>query len=283
MSEKWNQNIESLWNVIIHYLNSEKIELNTRQLQIIQSIFNTEIQNHSKYKYHFKKYTDINKNILQIVHKQIQQFNTENDRAIQNTHQIKTQQIQLKERHDYNEVPLITNEQIKESRSRSLQENYNKIQDEFNSFHKKPVPKQVTFDDDTKDEPIQNMDELIRKELESRKYDIIPIDISNSVTNTKLQDVNIKDSSSKPETEPKKEQEKHLKIESKKNETELNSTNITSENNENKYITLSHDTLENIYSRIDHLENTIKFMGNKLRLLDIIGRKLNIQNILTHE
>lgn len=56
--------------------------------------------------------------------------------------------------------------------SASYKDNYDRLQNDYNSMHKRKVPKEPDFKEPNDDEKIKNMDELIQQQLKERELEI---------------------------------------------------------------------------------------------------------------
>jgi hypothetical protein len=73
------------------------------------------------------------------------------------------------------ETPFVIGEPIDDRlqpQSASYKDNYDRLQNNYNSMHKRNVPKEPDFKEPNDDEKIQNMDELIQQQLKERELEI---------------------------------------------------------------------------------------------------------------
>lgn len=78
-------------------------------------------------------------------------------------------------------------------------EQFDKRQKEYETMVKKPLPPEVNFSENIKDEPISNMEELIKQQLQMREYEISSIQgpgpvapaTNNNITIHKEEDVSV--------------------------------------------------------------------------------------------
>jgi len=61
-----------------------------------------------------------------------------------------------------------------EPKSSSYQNEFEKLQNDYNTMHKRVVPREPNFKEEINDEKISNMDELIQQQLKERELDVIP-------------------------------------------------------------------------------------------------------------
>ena len=61
-----------------------------------------------------------------------------------------------------------------EPKSSSYQNEFEKLQNDYNNLHKRIIPREPNFKEQINDEKISNMDELIEKQLKEREIDLIP-------------------------------------------------------------------------------------------------------------
>ena len=61
-----------------------------------------------------------------------------------------------------------------EPKSVSYQNEFEKLQNDYNAIHKRVVPQEPKFNEDIDDEKISNMDELIKQQLKERELDVMP-------------------------------------------------------------------------------------------------------------
>ena len=61
-----------------------------------------------------------------------------------------------------------------EPKSSSYQNEFEKLQNDYNTMHKRVVPREPNFKEEINDEKISNMDELIQQQLKERELDVMP-------------------------------------------------------------------------------------------------------------
>lgn len=61
-----------------------------------------------------------------------------------------------------------------EPKSSSYQNEFEKLQNDYNTMHKRVVPREPNFKEEINDEKISNMDELIQQQLKERELVVIP-------------------------------------------------------------------------------------------------------------
>jgi hypothetical protein len=74
---------------------------------------------------------------------------------------------------------LISYEEIKSDKKSQFEKDFLRIQDEFTNTMSIPVPKKPNFEDETVDEPIKEMDRILREIAMKRNYEIDFINQSN--------------------------------------------------------------------------------------------------------
>lgn len=86
---------------------------------------------------------------------------------------------------------LITYEEIQTDKKTQFEKEWLRIQDEFTNTMSVPVPTAPKFEDEKVDEPIKEMDRMIREIAMKRNYDIDIINQSNENNNNKNNNVNV--------------------------------------------------------------------------------------------
>jgi hypothetical protein len=197
-----------------------------------------------------------------------------------------------------NELPvksLITYEEIHNERKTQFEEDLTKLEEEFTSAMTLPVPDVPDFTDKYSDEPISEIDKLLKEMTSKRNYDIEKIsqNHSNATNWLKPQETSIKSDKflSSKEKEKEKEKEKNKKQEKNvtwniSNEYDYSNSEITNNydirdiKNENIGFEESEQIIEqsifkklkkvepqNTETKLKDLENQVMILNNKMDLI----------------
>lgn len=281
LPEVWKNNINVIWQVIQDYLIQNDIKLQAQEQEELTQRFNIIVGEYYHLRYHTHKYKTINREILTEMHTYIRNYR-ENDTQKQTQPYAQTytqSQPQPHSNYQTQNVP-ITHAEISQMKQEEFSNNFTKIQNEFNQYNQKQPPKNVRFEEDI-DEPQENMDELLKKALEERKYDVLQIQQqptpAENLSNTQTQDVSglemnevqgISNEIYKPNTEINISQEIHEIPNNKHGEI------TTIQNNDE-------DLLKKVIEyerRIDKLEQVVKIITDKMNISNIIynGNELQV-------
>lgn len=172
MTSQWLENIELLWKVIDDYIHGNNISFDNNEKDQIRNQFNRITNQYYEFRYHTHKYKTINKEILQKIHSIISEAQKKKEQHNMTTHfETQNQSSQSTENNSTNkDNQIITNEELRKEREKLFNNDFERIKEDFNQYNIKPETKTIKFEDDV-DEPSSNMDDLLKKELESRKYD----------------------------------------------------------------------------------------------------------------
>ena len=94
-----------------------------------------------------------------------------------------------------------------EPKSSSYQNEFEKLQNDYNTMHRRVVPREPNFKEEINDEKISNMDDLIQQQLKERELDVIPKpqvhvvnqDVNGEPTNNIVMDITNKRLINNPE------------------------------------------------------------------------------------
>jgi hypothetical protein len=189
---------------------------------------------------------------------------------------------------------LITYEEIHNERKTQFEEDLTKLEEEFTSAMTLHVPDVPDFTDKYSDEPISEIDKLLKEMTSKRNYDIEKIsqNHSNATNWLKPQETSIKSdkflSSKEKEKEKEKENENRKILEQKKNvtwnisneyENDFINENIRFEESENNIEQSifkklkkvdppnSENKLKNLEEQVMNLENQVMILNNKMDLI----------------
>ena len=175
---------------------------------------------------------------------------------------------------------LITYEEIHTDKKTQFEKEWLRIQDEFTKTMSVPVPNAPKFEDETVDEPIKEMDKIIREISVKRNYEIDIINQTNEKNNNnvnvdqwlKPKETSIKNDKLVPKISKEKnvswsENSKFIELEEKEYETNIlkklklikNGSSIEDR------LTELEVSLEKYNSKIDRLMNLLE---NKMNLLE---------------
>jgi len=100
------------------------------------------------------------------------------------------------------------------NKAEQYNEQFGQRQREYENMVKKPLPQEVNFSENVKDEPISNMEELIRQQQQMREYEIssiqmqgpapVPSQGPNNITIFKEENVSVQPDNEIEESKPKK-------------------------------------------------------------------------------
>jgi hypothetical protein len=181
---------------------------------------------------------------------------------------------------------LITYEEIHNERKTQFEEDLTKLEEEFTSAMTLPVPDVPDFTDKYSDEPISEIDKLLKEMTSKRNYDIEKIsqNHSNATNWLKPQETSIKSdkflSSKEKEKENEKEQKKNVTWNiSNEYENEFINENMRFEESENNIEQSifkklkkveppnSENKLNNLEQQVMNLENQVMILNNKMDLI----------------
>lgn len=292
LMDTWNSNASTIWSIITDYLQEQNITIDLKELTAEYNVI--------LYKYFKKRFDydieEINKFILFDIHKyielkteQINENPNENISDINNTQFIEP----------HNENILYTNEELREKKLQETQELYNLKKNDFDSYSNKKIPNKISFEDNVEDIN-ENIDDIYKRALESRNYDIQTINsddkkkaeewINNGVKNNaidKKQSINNENTNTNKETiqsdenlsnDTKKSFIKSLKNKLKNNEKNNNNkkqfdNSIEPKKTENDDVERKYETI-NAKNSNETYNNTELLLTEILDLLKKIERKL---------
>jgi hypothetical protein len=263
------ENIETVWDVIsdeeiFKFLSRDiQSKISNLFLNNIQGFFNTEKQK-------TKNLIDMNKNYILLMLNYIKKTYP---REMPN--KIKILEEPVKE--------LITYEEIHNEKKTQFEKDFNKRQEEFTNSMKLSVPQVPDFADKYNDEPISEMDLIIKEMVSKRNYEVEQINkhYQNNIENVdnwlKPQETSIKNEKfnvvEKNNTQEKKQQKTVTwdKIESNE------SINLKFENIEEENI-----NEENIFKKLKKIENINETKNKNLEKKNytLEERIANIEKIL---
>jgi hypothetical protein len=262
-------NIRMLWEIILD--DDVVVNKNREEVTTINTIFLKVAQQfYDKEKGTFKDLIQMNKKFISIiVH-------------ILNQNFPKPKPLVIHEK----ETTPITAEEIQKTRANEFDQEFNKKQEEFTRAMALPVPDVPIFSDNSKDEPISELDAVVKRAIAERNLEIQQI--TKSFNNEGAENW-IKSSETSLRTEKQKEQEaaeKNFKIEKLTSayDVPLQKTKHISwaenliENNEPQEISLSIYELEanknNSYNSSESLESKFDALNKKFDLLFSMVEKL---------
>jgi len=208
------ENIEMIWEIIID-------EISPKNKNIVKKLFIEECYNfYNREKLNYKDLLSINKSFI-----------TEIIRFLKS-------QMEPKK--------LITYEEIKNNNINNFEIEFQQKRSDFNNYMNLNVPEKPKFNIDINDEPINEMEDLIKKTLEQRNFDIEKIVNENS--NKENVSVFLKSQETSVKTEKNKENDiRYIKID-----------NNSLDKNENKF-----DVIDlNIPLKNDNKKKTITWADN---------------------
>lgn len=94
------------------------------------------------------------------------------------------QQNKIKIYQEEPEKELITYHDIQQNRVSQFEQDFNKVHEDFKSAMTLPVPQKPEFADNSKDQPIKEMDKILKEMVEKRNYEVEQINRNFSVTNS---------------------------------------------------------------------------------------------------
>ena len=246
------ENINTLWDVvsdeeIFKYL-SRDIQKKIAQLffENVQIFFNKEIFN--KEKSTQNTLIDLNKKYVLLILNYIKQ-----------TYPYEPNKIQI-----LNESPekeVITFEEIHNQRKSQFDKELQRVEKDFEESVAIKTPSIPNFLDKYDDQPITEMDKIIRDITIKRKYDIEQINNTNNLNNNNL---NNNDWLKSQETSLKKDKLNKKQVKWEEMEDKSNDINIF---NKLKKISNESENISNESEKISNLEQKIKLINNKIDLI----------------
>ena len=172
---------------------------------------------------------------------------------------------------------LITYEEIHNERKTQFEEDLTKLEEEFTSAMTLPVPDVPDFTDKYSDEPISEIDKLLKEMTSKRNYDIEKIsqNHSNATNWLKPQETSIKSDKflSSKEKEKEKKQEKNVTWNiSNENESNFTNENTRLEESEHSieqtiFKKLKKVDPQNNENKLKNLEEQVMILNNKMDLI----------------
>ena len=196
---------------------------------------------------------------------------------------------------------LITYEEIHNEKKTQFEKDFQKRQDDFTNSMKLQVPQVPEFSDNYKDEPISEMDKIIKEMTAKRNYEVEQINrnyqttVENADNWLKPQETSIKSEKLIPQKQPENMvitnnkfkflniEDENVKIETKKNvswgeNNEISPLNLYDEIDESIFKKLKKIEQPNVNNNINNNDlNKIKISVNEYSLEE---RILNIENEL---
>ena len=184
---------------------------------------------------------------------------------------------------DYNTIQTNTSETrgyILEQKQNTINNQFQKRQEEFGSLLNRPAVKEIDFRENaSEDKPIENMDELIQRQLKEREYDIQP----KKIEPEEKIDIGAVELPEKESKSVKWQDEQMVdKYDELKNTLDNFMEKMTKENNENKQEIIelkkekkhileenSTQRMKTIMSKLQSLEKQNEKMENKIELSDL--------------
>lgn len=180
-------NIRMLWEIILD--DDVVVNKNREEVTIINNIFLKVAQQfYDKEKGTFKELIQMNKKFISIIVN------------ILNQNFPKPKQLVIHEK----ETTPITAEEIQKTRASEFDQEFNKKQEEFTRAMALPVPEVPNFSDNAKDEPISELDAVIKRAIAERNLEIQQI--TKNFNNEGVENW-IKSSETSVRTEKQKEKE----------------------------------------------------------------------------
>jgi hypothetical protein len=180
-------NIRMLWEIILD--DDVVVNKNREEVTIINNIFLKVAQQfYDKEKGTFKEFIQMNKKFISIIVN------------ILNQNFPKPKQLVIHEK----ETTPITAEEIQKTRASEFDQEFNKKQEEFTRAMALPVPEVPNFSDNAKDEPISELDAVIKRAIAERNLEIQQI--TKNFNNEGVENW-IKSSETSVRTEKQKEKE----------------------------------------------------------------------------
>jgi hypothetical protein len=165
-------NIATLWSVIADedIFKNHAADIKNNILQIfsdnIKGFYNQESKNNNT------SLVEINKKYILLI---LQFIKTNFPKPSINKITIHDEVIPI---HDLHKEP-ITIEEIKKDRITQFDQDFNKLEQDFQNAFKLPIPEPQNFSDNVKDKPIQELERVVKEMAEQRNYEIEEINRNN--------------------------------------------------------------------------------------------------------
>jgi hypothetical protein len=296
--KNWEDNKELLWSIVSDIIKETQLEFYKKE---IINEFNILLDNYYHKRYSYAGFIEMNKEFLDNFHKFIEyienykrqheakkrsnQFpiNENSSHIINNRQLMQNNKLQIdgKQQNKINNFNTNTNldhtiEQLKLQRMELTQKKFNDLKVNLNTYINKPSPKEINFTDNL-EENNQEIEDLLKKELEKRRLDMIqfkmqnppPLNIEQNISNNNTNNTN--NTNTKNNNDAGSILKKKVKFNLENNITNIIDNKINKDNEDNDNINIDVQEIEN-----NAIENSkIPLFFKKLKKKEV---ELNIEN-----
>ena len=243
-----NDNAQMLWEVII---DNDTIAQNNQTQQIFTQVFP---EFYEREKTNHKNLMEMNKNFISLMMNLLKT-------KINQQQQQQQQQQSNQSSNQYNK-PKITFEELQEERVSIFEQELNAKQQEFSSAMALPLPPTPTFSDNKKDEPLTEMEEIIRRTIAERNLEMEKI---HSLNNKKEAENWIKGTSTS------------LKDENERNKQNALNIHQHQQNNQNSVKAVQQNQSDQNFPKLINIGNEVKHISWSEPIIDINNEPVSVQ------